>query len=333
MARQAPPKPRSATSETSRGGARPPFSELRRRGRLQREAPVVAEPVVAEPVVAEPVETVVAEPVPNALADEVDRLEKIPPQSDDWLARSTSAPVLHPIDFRQEPSVDESLDKPLDVQSLPHGVQRMAIVPRAVERVVDCALASEENRRAYDQIVTRLIEDVRGFPNPCIGLAAADTGGDSTLVIASLAELFAKRLGSVLLLDGDSKQRCLSLLYGVADRPGVSDAVRGVGQLTRNVYSTSRQIDIVPAGTNFQYIDPPTPENWGDLVHKAKAISPLTLVDLGVIQAGSSAQLARLCEAVYLVVTLDRTERYYYDDATRQLPLQGIRLQGAIAVL
>jgi len=271
--------------------------------------------------------------------------EAVRPASEKMTSResivpSTHSPVTLPTDAQllgaqllDDQLLDDQLldDRALDVQPLSEGDDALVIAPRAAERIVDTALATEENRRAYEQLTSRFVEDTRGFPHPCVGVAAVDGGGDSTLVVASVAELLANRFGSVLLLDGDSQQRCLSLLYGVADRSGLSDVVRGISHLQPNVYSTSKQVRIVSSGTNFQQIDPPSADKWGAMLSRARRLAPITVVDLGVIQAGSSAELARLCEAVYLVVSLGRTQRYLYDVVARQLPTQGVRLQGAIA--
>lgn len=233
------------------------------------------------------------------------------------------------IDARiDQPQVDQpQVDQPqVDLRS----DVAQPLAPHAAERIIDQALASTENRRAFEQLGRRILDDVRGFSRPCIGLMATDQGGDSTLIAASLSSVLAEMEGDVLVLDADQRQRCLSLLYGIADRPGVNDTVRRLGRLSEHTFCTPRQVRLVGAGTDFRDIEPPTVEEWGLLLSTARCQSARILVDLG---ADYSSQLARLCDAVYLVISLDRTTRHSFEVLARELPRQGIRLCGAIAAI
>jgi Mrp family chromosome partitioning ATPase len=207
------------------------------------------------------------------------------------------------------------------------------IFPRAAERIVEGALSNDENTRAYEQLATRVAEDVCCFPTACVGFISANQGGDSTFVTTILANIICRQQKRVLLLDCDREQRCLTMLHGAVDRPGTCDILRGSARIPDSVLLTRHNVEVLPIGTNYQNAEWLPSKTWGQFLSQIKVQSPLTLLDLGTMQSAFSTQVAQLCETVYLVVALGRTPRYVYTELTSRIPLQGIRLRGTIVTL
>lgn len=308
---QPPPKPRAGGSRGNRHAPREAFSQLRRRGRLQREDTA------------------------SGPQDEVEVGSIAGASTESPTVIDSSAAILP----RESQPRDAILVEPLKAATAAQiGARREAErarpsfhTPVAANRVVESALASEENRRAYEQLASHVLGDIVGFPTACVGFLAADAAGDSTLVVASLARVLATRLGKVTIIDGDSEQKCLSLLYGLAERKGLSDAAYGVEPVLRSVIPTSDGVNVIPTGTPFDDIEPVRREAWGQILASVRSQSRVALIDLGALQSVSSQHLARLCESVYLVAALGRTRRRRYEDLVDQIPRQGIRLRGTIA--
>jgi len=288
LQRHAPP---NKSARAAKLASRPPFSQLRRRGQLQRE---------------------------TAKTSNTPAIDAIP------------APKV----ASELPAVDAEIVVQVDTRTtVAQSNSTRLIRPVAAERIVEGALATDENTRAYEQLATRVIDDVSCFPTACVGFVAADQGGDSTLVITILGNVLRRRQEQVLILDSDTEQRCLSLLHGVTDRPGTGDILSGSALLPESVLHTPQQIKVLPIGTAYESNERPSSKKWGQFLSQIKVQSPLTLIDLGTMQSAFSTQMAQLCETVYLVVAMDRTPRSTYAKLAGQIPLQGIRLQGTIVTL
>ena len=160
-------------------------------------------------------------------------------------------------------------------------------------------------------------------------LVASPQGGEgSTCVAANLATALAHANSSVILVDADLRHPSLTEVFGVAERPGLTELIAGSASRDEVAVPTSLPgLRLVTAGkVPGQAADIFEPERLARAFYKMRAIADFIVVDSAPLLVASDAIiLARASDLVIVVADIRRTERASASAAAQEIRAIGPR--------
>lgn len=174
-----------------------------------------------------------------------------------------------------------------------------------------------------------------GKRNIC--LVSSWPGDGKSMACANLAVSLGQLHLRVLLIDGDLRKPTLSRVFGLADRPGLTDALESASSAVPMIYETHLpQLQVLPRG-----LSEANPANLvgrsclGEVLRSAQGAADCTIIDTPPLSACSDAfLLAAHCDLTLMVVSPkgwdgDVELRYKQQLAEHGVPLHGVILNGA----
>ncbi|OHB79157.1 MAG: hypothetical protein A2W31_18430 [Planctomycetes bacterium RBG_16_64_10] len=171
-----------------------------------------------------------------------------------------------------------------------------------------------------------------------IAVSSSEPGDGKTTVLVNLAVSFAQAGKRTLLIDADLRRPGLTTLLGMKGAAGVSDVLRGDGEVARLAAqcvcrSAVAGLDVLGSGPRR-----PNPSEllagprFADLLAWAESQYEQILVDSPPVLAASDAQiLGRLVDGVLLVVQPDSNRRRVVERAVESFAALGVELLGVVA--
>ena len=160
-------------------------------------------------------------------------------------------------------------------------------------------------------------------------LVASPQGGEgSTCVAANLATGLAHANSSVILVDADLRHPSLTEVFGVAERPGLTELIAGSASRDEVAVPTSLPgLRLVTAGkVPGQAADIFEPERLARAFYKMRAIADFIVVNSAPLLVASDAIiLARASDLVIVVADIRRTERASASAAAQEIRAIGPR--------
>jgi tyrosine-protein kinase Etk/Wzc len=139
---------------------------------------------------------------------------------------------------------------------------------------------------------------------------------------------------NVLLVDADTLWQRLTRTFELEGQPGLADVCLNRCSWNDVILPTTvAGFELLPAGTG-RVGGESLSESTGRLLALLDAWKghfDLVLVDGGDLQSGLAAVVARMCQAVYVVVRLGRTPRRLAMKALQRLKAEGLAPRGCIA--
>lgn len=144
------------------------------------------------------------------------------------------------------------------------------------------------------------------------------------------AELAGRRIGSVLLIDSDFPNRNLSIASGMREKPGLREIVAmGMDWQQTVLRNSNSQLDFMPAGLTNQ-----SRWNANKQLHKAAAQMrseyQFICVSIGDAHAKAARLWSEVCDATYLLVSIENSNQDIAKSAVNVLSKMGARLQGCV---
>jgi Mrp family chromosome partitioning ATPase len=168
---------------------------------------------------------------------------------------------------------------------------------------------------------------------PVLFFTAAGQGVGTTTVLLNLGVTAARQGRRVLVVDGNLRRPAVADRLGVADRPGLREALAGSVPLEQAVLETDQPgLAALPAGTPAPpSAPPPAAHEVRPLLRELRRRFDLVLLD-GPRWDGRPdvSALGRACDAVFLVVPAAEADSPVVDELTRLIPGQGARLAGCV---
>lgn len=159
-------------------------------------------------------------------------------------------------------------------------------------------------------------------------VASPQRGEGRTCVAANVATALAHANSSVILVDADLRRPSLAKVFGVAERPGLSDLIAGSTSRDEVAVPTSLPgLRLVTAGkAPAVAADVFDPERLTRAFYKMRAIANFIVVDSPPLLVASDAIiLARASDIVMVVADVRRTERASAIAAAQEIRATGPR--------
>ena len=160
-------------------------------------------------------------------------------------------------------------------------------------------------------------------------LVASPQGGEgSTCVAANVATALAHANSSVILVDANLRHPSLTEVFGVAERPGLTELITGSVSRDEVAVPTSLPgLRLVTAGkVPGQAADIFEPQRLARTFYKLRAIADFIVVDSAPLLVASDAiMLARASDLVMVVADIRRTERASASAAAQEIRATGPR--------
>lgn len=200
--------------------------------------------------------------------------------------------------------------------------QDVALIPRA--RVIgvvpdldeDPSRPASPERAVHDrptgviaesvrQIRTGVLKEFTQRGHKALLVVGGAPGSGASTLITNLAHSLAATDHRVLVIDGNFRRPAMHKHFGVAEAPGLGEALTGAATLADAAQPTDdTHIDVVPAGApGSRIFERLTTSGMSRLLDEARARYDIVLVDSPpAIVAGDAMALANRCDAALLVV-------------------------------
>lgn len=201
------------------------------------------------------------------------------------------------------------------VPSLPEPVVEPPVAPvfqavlTPLEAAVRQSLASEHVERQYQSLANAVCPPGATRRRTSVVLLAPESREQTTSAIARLATVLAERgPARTLLVDGDTSQQRLSRGFQLDGKPGLCEILSGLSAgRDEIVRAASERLDILPCGTAGP-IGKDAKDSLRNWLDRLRGDYRHVLVDGGSPEQPLGALLAQTCDAVYLVVEVNKTE-------------------------
>jgi Mrp family chromosome partitioning ATPase len=250
-----------------------------------------------------------------------------------------SGPVFatgaHPMSIvSDETPVDGALRPPLNMDAPAASSATQTLPPTELTRQMNALWGQAEFRKTVGAAVDELVRRYPPSLSAVALLAAADSAPSCDIVAWALAkELAARKVGAVLLVDGESEERRLSHALGVGWMPGLTECVnRGSAVSESAVPSVPDPFDILPAGLGQLVHRKLDPLRVGGLVAAIKRLYRYTLVSAGAAKGTLATHLGPLSDFCLLTASLHQTDRRDAAEAVEHLRQSAARLIGCITL-
>lgn len=208
--------------------------------------------------------------------------------------------------------LEQRVRTPQDVALIPRarvlgvipGLEEDPAKPPSVERAVSEAPAGVI-AESVRQIRTQVLKKFAQQGHKALLIVGGMPGSGATSLITNLAYSLANADVRVLVIDGNFRRPAIHKVFGVAEGPGLGEALSGAVALTDAVQPTDDPgVDVITAGLPgvrvFERIATPA---MSRLLDEARARYDLVLIDSPpAIVAGDATALANRCDAAILVV-------------------------------
>lgn len=211
------------------------------------------------------------------------------------------------------------------------GVPVLAHVPTQVH----LGLAREAGGRAFNRLRNEVMAAL-GTDDRVILVTGASPGPASTLVATNLAAAFARADTEVVLVGANPPEPGtppLSQIFDIADIPGLTDVLTGRISLPGALQRAARlpRLRVLTPGGTASAAGLLQSEGARSAVHALCRQARYVVVEAPSTASGADAQsLARVADAVILVVETGRSRHAQVVDAAQQFRLVGTRLLGAV---
>ena len=172
----------------------------------------------------------------------------------------------------------------------------------------------------------------------CVAVTSSEPGDGKTTVLANLGVAFAQAGKKTLMIDADMRRPGLSKLLGLRGARGLSDVLRGQGDVamecTQFIQASGiDHLDVISCGhKSFDPTELLSGPRTTDLIAWAQSVYEQVLIDCPPIMAASDAAIVgRLVDGMVVVVLPEKNHRRLVLRATENLLAMGVRLIGVVA--
>lgn len=236
--------------------------------------------------------------------------------------------LLRALDTRMVDMADAERELSLDALGLiPEHEQitrNVAHDPRQEGRFVD------ENFR---MLRTNLMLRSQASTVPQVVLIASPLPGEGkTTVAAHIAESFAEKGESTLIIDADLYRGCLHRYFKVPSGPGFSEAIQGLRKSGETTVSVGKNLDLMPSGDRKSFspdlIDSP---RFLEVMRDLRSRYAHIIIDSPPILGLSEVNLfARQVDGIVIVISCRSTPRRIARDAVELLKANGAKIYGFV---
>ncbi len=289
--------------------------------------------------------------IPNVATDAVTTAEsdiqavEVTESLADFVAKEVDS--LHLI---EEP-VDEKIDPPVSFDE-PQAATEPATEPAATPSPVETSFSTSEpltapaiddavnasrslqrenERSAIGRIVDQIVEQFPlASPSTVLFVGSEDSMHIDETCARVAAELAARDVGRVLLVDSDFENKRLTVASGMAENAGLSEIMNVALPWKDAVLSSgSSKLDFLPAGTYANRRWNPD-ELLRDALADMKSQYQMICVSGGDAHGVASKSWSQLCDGSYLVVSVRNSNDRVAESAAIRLRQMGARLIGCI---
>jgi tyrosine-protein kinase Etk/Wzc len=208
--------------------------------------------------------------------------------------------------------------------------------PVVLPELVTVADATDSASGAYRALRTRLLFANNGTTLRSVVVTSAWAGEGKTTTAANLAVTLAQQGMRVLLVDCDLRQARLHTLFGLSNKPGMTDALRDGVPLDKVIQATSiERLFLLGSGAAIEGPAGPSELLGGKpmaaLLATAREQFDMLVIDTPpVLLASDAAILSARADGALLVIRAGSTGRSLALDAVQQLTAVGAHVIGAV---
>jgi capsular exopolysaccharide synthesis family protein len=160
-----------------------------------------------------------------------------------------------------------------------------------------------------------------------IAVSSASPGDGKTVTTVNLsAALALKSESTVIMVDGDMRQKKLAISLGIKAEPGLADVLRGTCRLDEAIVRIEEMPNllVLPSGSTTanpaELLDSP---EWKALTTRLRALFSYVVIDTTPVAAVADFQLVQQAsDGVLLVLRPDHTKRSIFQRALQNVPSQ-----------
>lgn len=202
------------------------------------------------------------------------------------------------------------------------------------ERIVALHQRDSDASRACLDVFRMIFLDEANADSKTFLVTSALPGEGKTTMALHLAAMLATKGRRVLLIDVHWTRPSLGRVFGVAERPGMTDLVEGGGRHEDLLIQDSRlpQLFVLPRGArDAGLFDNAAGDRMGAFLQRVRGEFDFILLDAAPTASGADVLvLNRLVDGVLLVVACDRTQRTQVAAAGRAIEKHAGKLVGVI---
>jgi len=202
-----------------------------------------------------------------------------------------------------------------------------------IERTVRRTLADSARSKPLRDLVDRLQGDMAQTAAKTVALVGVtEESATHQAVLLASTLLAQRRVGKLLMVDGDASRRSLSEALEYGRDAGFAELLRGSGMSLTSVRMTATEnLSFIPNGSSPAGDALPS-GRLGQVFEDFSDNFACVLVDCGRVSDADASALACVADATYLVVQLGTVETSVAQSALARLRAAGARVLGCIAV-
>jgi polysaccharide biosynthesis transport protein len=300
--------------------------EALKQAETQRPSPRLATPPAIAPAAEEAA-------LPEAAETEIPFIEWGPRKSMEASPSVLAAPAVRSIGPRIKDETDVVLVAP------PHSVQFRAVpATKPMAKIAPELIAFHNPGHAVSTQYRELLQAIlAGRPvdeSQAFLFTAAHAGNGTTTTLLNAA-ITAARLGRrrVAVVDANLLKPALASALGLPEKPGLREVLAGVAALDEALQETAQPdltaltAGVIQATGGIRFMA----ATIRSLLRQLRQRFDLIFVDAAAWDGRSeTANLATICDAVYLVLSPNETDTPEIDELFRHIPEKGVKLAGCI---
>ncbi|NNC81685.1 MAG: hypothetical protein HKN94_16190 [Acidimicrobiales bacterium] len=217
------------------------------------------------------------------------------------------------------------------------GVPVLGNIPRITEdspALVTAVGAHTPGAEAFRRLAAAALVPRDGYIVESITVTGASENEGRTTTAVNMAIALGQAGRQVLLVAGDRRDNSLDRLFGLANKPGLNDFLRGSGDIeaARTMVGTAEErlgIRVIPSGTPSP--PPLSTSSMAALLAAANERGMMVVFDSPpALTHSDGLQLAAIADAVYVVAAVGKTRRSELNELRIQLLNVRADLAGAI---
>jgi len=213
-------------------------------------------------------------------------------------------------------------------------------MPQVAGSPLDPALVAYHGKASpiteqYRSVRTRLLSQNPANQRRTLAITSSGIGEGKTVTTVNLAFVMAElRHLNVLVLDGDFRRHSLATMFNISPAPGLAEMIQGQAELQDVLKPTCLpNLHVIPGGSTGQSnaAELLSSERAAELFKQFRQQYHYVLVDTPPTNTFTDAGIiGQLCDAVLMVVRMNRTPEPFAKRAVRILQANNIDIAGCI---
>lgn len=213
-------------------------------------------------------------------------------------------------------------------------------VPQGVGNLLDPALVAYHDKASpiteqYRSVRTRLLSQNPANQRRTLAITSSGIGEGKTVTTVNLAFVMAElRHLNVLVLDGDFRRHSLATMLNISPAPGLAEMIQGQAELQDVLKPTCLpNLHVIASGSTGQSnaAELLSSERAAEIFKQFRQQYHYVLVDTPPTNTFTDAGIiGQLCDAVLMVIRMNRTPEPFAKRAVRILQANNIDIAGCI---